>query len=527
MLRRLLSNRVKPFSMPTRLFSQKDADSLKKQFKKLKEVHETRLKDSVQSSAQEEIKTTDTGRKFDDLKSQFKGMTEDLKKNTGEAKSVSQRLSESMQKLKTMDIQAVKSSLADKLKRQPKPEETSSSPKSTQETLQQENQQTNFKESAEAQQKAEEPYQNQSQAEEAAADEEPNEPPKPSWSEKYPKFAPILQYGSKVKDYCHEAMLETFDSNSYKKLKMKQRLIELKKQEEERKKMEEALANMGDAEDKIPEWKKGALQVIPKKLTYWQKMKSKVSEHSFFSNLDHKKQEILQNQNIKKAKEKVDELKDDINTFKEDLQESIENSDTGIISSTKEMLSRATQGSQQSRAVKTIRETVDPEFDVYEFESDLEDMIKDLLEKLNDGDMEYIRKVVLGQALNFFNSRLDLFNSASGAMFYELLDLSKPVFLGVNIEDKTNPKFSYSFTIREISHILTVDKHLVRKKNLTPIERQELEKQLKVAQTVPGETQSTNFMITVAWHPNPDIENIGHPWQILVFSPISDQVRLQ
>lgn len=517
--------------MPTRLFSQKDADSLKQQFKKLKEVHETRLKDSVQSSAQEEIKTTDTGRKFDDLKSQFKGMTEDLKKNTGEAKSVSQRLSESMQKLKSMDMQAIKSSLADKLKRQPNPEQTSSQSKSAQETLQQDNQQTNFKETDGAQQKAEESYQNQSQgeqsAEEAAAEEKPKAPPKPSWSERYPKFAPVLQYGSKVKDYCHEALLETFDSNSYKKLKMKQRLVELKKQEEERKKMEEALANMGDEEDKIPEWKKGALQVIPKKLTYWQKMKSKVSEHSFFSSLDRKKQEILQNENIKIAKEKVGEFKDDMNTFKEDLKESIESSDTGIISSTKEILSRATQGSQQARAVKTIRETVDPEFDVYEFESDLEDMIKDLLEKLNEGDMEYIRKVVLGQAVHFFNARLDLFNSASGAMFYELLDLSKPVFLGVNIEDKTNPKFSYSFSIREISHTLTVDKHLVRKKNLTPIERQELEKQLKVAQTVPGETQSTNFMITVAWHPNPDIENIGHPWQILVFSPISDQVRLQ
>lgn len=272
---------------------------------------------------------------------------------------------------------------------------------------------------------------------------------------------------------------------------------------------------------------KGALQVVPKKLTYWQKMKSKVSDHSFFSNLDKKKQDILQNQNIKKAKEKVDEFKDDITTFKEDLQESMENSDTGIISSTKEMLSRATQGSQQSRAVKTIRETVDPEFDVYEFESDLEDMIKDLLDKLNEGDMEYIRKVVLGQALHFFNSRLKLFNETSGAMFYELLDLSKPVFLGVNIEDKTNPKFSYSFSLKEVSHILTVDNHLVRKKNLTPIERQELEKQLKVAQTVPGDTESTNVMITVAWHPNPDIENIGHPWQILVFSPISEQVRLQ
>lgn len=92
MLKRLIT--LRPIKRHTlRAFSSdKDPESLKEQFKKMRND----IKDKgIDTKTSEEIKIKDQTKMTQELKEKFKGVKDDLSKKTGEAKTAQDRLKES------------------------------------------------------------------------------------------------------------------------------------------------------------------------------------------------------------------------------------------------------------------------------------------------------------------------------------------------------------------------------------------------------------------------------------------------
>mmetsp|Transcript_29021 Transcript_29021/g.28705 ORF Transcript_29021/g.28705 Transcript_29021/m.28705 type:complete len:282 (-) Transcript_29021:785-1630(-) len=274
--------------------------------------------------------------------------------------------------------------------------------------------------------------------------------------------------------------------------------IQKTKEEELKKWLEE---HPGD--ENIPEWKKGALQVVQKKQTRWEKLKEKVTGSKLGNKVNESTQTILNQEGVKKAKENMQDIKEGIQSIGLDIKDSIQMSDSRIIQAGREMLSQASVESAQAKAVKAMR-AYDPDFDIYQLENDLEHIIVDFYQHFLDLNKDYVKNVTDGPAREFLLKLLEgRKEGGGGAHKQEIYEVTRPVFLGVNLEEKQNPRFSFSCTVKYSGSNTDQD-----------------DKQTK------NKFHKINYFFMISRHPDPDFEIYGHPWQFIVFQPAEDQLRL-
>ena len=110
--------------------------------------------------------------------------------------------------------------------------------------------------------------------------------------------------------------------------------------------------------------------------------------------------------------------------------------------------------------------------------------------------------------------------------------MTKPTYMGINLEDKDVPRFSYSCTIYEQTEV-EYDGDDEGREEWERKREEELAEQKRMQEEDPqgmqlesSGTSNTTYMVTIARHPEPDVENIGHMWQLLAFQPANDQLKL-
>jgi len=127
----------------------------------------------------------------------------------------------------------------------------------------------------------------------------------------------------------------------------------------------------------------------------------------------------------------------------------------------------------------------------------MDSLVRRVFETSYKGDRKLIETLVEGPARIFFEPRLQLgeVNDCNCVITY----MTKPTYLGVNIEEQYNPKFAYSFSLTEVLY--------------------------KSQKSRIGEKKKYEIFMQIIRHPNPDPDNEVF-WQIIQCAPKEGFMRL-
>ena len=318
-----------------------------------------------------EIKITDQQRREADLKSQFKGLSDDLSKETGEAKSAFQRMKDTYQHLQDVDLKA-----AFKAKKQQMEQETKDS---TQEKTTQEQQQTEKKRW------------------------ELPKMPKMPFAVSVPQ--PIKQYSVVAKTYVLDALRETFPSSEYKLEKKVQLQQKMAADKELMEKFERGEITGDDAQ--IPDWKKGALQPVQVKKSIFQKAKEKVQSSVFGTRFEQTAKNLAESERLKNLKTGISSVKSSLEDVKEGISEDLDAADNKYLNTVRNKLSDLRMETEEAKAARAVR-AYDQGFDVYELEDEMETLLEDVLHRYDSRDIASLKSLTEGQAQHYFLHELSV-----------------------------------------------------------------------------------------------------------------------
>lgn len=313
-----------------------------------------------------DIKLTDQQHLEEKLKSQFQGLSEDLSKQTGEAKSAFQRMKETYQTLHEMDFQAA------------------------------------FKPKA----KEQGPEESQTKAEEAKA---PEGTGKKGWT--MPKVPvvnipqPIKVYSKVAKTYVLEALRETFPTAEYKLEKEVKRQQKMAAEKEFMEKFERG--EIAGDDDKIPDWKKGALQPVIVKKSIFQQAREKVQASVFGSKLEESAKKVVESPHLKSASAGLSNLKAGLDDLKDGIREDLDAADNKVINKVRDKLADITLETEEAKAAKSLK-AYNQEFDVFSLEDQMEGLVEDVLRHFDARDLKTLKGLTEGQALHYFTQELSL-----------------------------------------------------------------------------------------------------------------------
>lgn len=456
----------------------------------------------------EEIKVTDQSKRSSKLEDQFKNLHEDLSGKTGEAKSLSERIQAALQGAQRIvqDVPGFNRKKSEEKKTEDVKTESVKTEKDDKSTTQQTFRQdayTKFDKKVEAEK--------QNRNADASAETEDAKPP-----------GKVASFSKAAGLYMLDAFKETFPTERYK----------LEKAQEKQKRRREAAeydrrVNAGEdiPQEEIPEWKRQALVEVEEKLTKYQTFRKKVKESALGARLKATKKGMM-------ASDTAKELSEEIKQMKEGTKDIVDDSDNVIVVKAREAASKLRWESQQAKAIATMR-MYEPDFDVYEIEAELELIVKDAYEQYLSDNMDYLKAVADGQAYHFL--RIQIEDRKKGQVKLvnpDVVYMTKPVFMGINLEEKDTPRFNYNCTIYEQTTVEYNGDEEGRAEWEAKRELERKEMELEEDENFgdkEGEqsgTSKTSFHISIARHPEPDIEQIGHMWQLLTFQPTDDQLKL-
>lgn len=488
----------------------KDPQDLKQQFQKLTEIHNAATQNIKET--EEEIKLKDQVKATEELKSKFQNVKENLGQKTGEAKSVFQRASETFQNLKspTTFFEDLKSKYTANIK---------SSEKQFIDTIK-----TEIKEDLQkTESKAETPSpSNQTKPEDPINPQAPEPEPetiRPTYftqfKEKNPKVGFALDGAkSKILNLWNETFPKREDKvkRLYKMHQMRKMSVEL----------DEKLSRGEITEEELPQWKKSALMVVEEKKSKWSSLKEKISGTSVGNKIQGATSSILEHDSLKTVKTAVKDFKTSVTDAKEVVRDALDDADIRAYQKAKEYMSSSVMETPEAKAIRHMRQW-DPEFDIYVMELELPAIMKPFFEKYLVLDKDYVGGVASTQILEYMESQFeDKKNAGLLPDSAEVIAISKCVYLGVNTEDKSIPKFSYSFKVKYIVRTSHADAVLEKKEN-------EQFGEFENVKNSAGQNSNfahTHYFVTFTGHPDPDILKYGHPWQFLVLYPSEGATRV-
>jgi len=152
--------------------------------------------------------------------------------------------------------------------------------------------------------------------------------------------------------------------------------------------------------------------------------------------------------------------------------------------------------SSTAYAISLIRK-IDPDFDIFELEKEVDYMFKVFMEASLRDDLEYIEKVSASQALGQMTGIIRFRKEKKATPKYkELIWLDKAQFLSAALPEPENPVFRFRLSCQEINC-------LVSKADGKVIEGDE------------NQVESCQYNIDLCRNPNPEIDIVGHSWQIV------------
>ena len=500
-----------------RLFtSSKDPQSLKDQFKKMASQQDLKTEEKETNV---NIKLTDHQKATDELKSKFDVFRSDLSKNTGQAKSVLEKLYETAKTVKAEDIKA--HFKFNNVKENEKPAENTE--KKDEGTIK-------FEENPEKATKApsdstSEPNKKETPNPEQAKNAKISKSYYRAFSEKYPRTS---YHTDRIGKIVGQLWRETFPSQDEKILK----LIKIHEMRKLSKEIDEKLARGEMTEDEIPAWKRSALALLEPKKSSWKKLQEKFGGGI----VSEKTSSILQSDSVKQVKGKIKEIKDGVSDVKNLVNETIEESDSTALHKAKDIVRETFSETTEAKASRLMQQC-DPDFNIYSMESELEDHIRNLFYHIFVNDSNYVKGVVGGQAKEYFERLLVKVEPHSDTNRYmnKIVNFSRISYLGSNCDDKNEPRITYSFKLAftyKMKNIESKGKGENTEKN-SDIEEEMKAGDLEDMQFLRSESSenfkkkvSRNFVVTIVPHEDPDILLHRHPWKFVVFYQAEKANRL-
>jgi import inner membrane translocase subunit TIM44 len=99
------------------------------------------------------------------------------------------------------------------------------------------------------------------------------------------------------------------------------------------------------------------------------------------------------------------ELKDSTAQLKEGIRDIIDDSENPIVQRAREEAAKLRWETEQAKAIRVVR-LIDPNFDIYETENELEQIIRDVYESHLSEDLDYVQSVTFGQAQSYFDGQV-------------------------------------------------------------------------------------------------------------------------
>ena len=318
-----------------------------------------------------------------------------------------------------------------------------------------------------------------------------------------------------VLDYSTELWKETFPRPEDKLEKLR-KLHEMRKLSRE---IDEKIQKGEISQEDIPEWKRSALVVLPPKLSRWEKLKNKFSGTKLSSAISDKTSDLMSSEQVKQVRVKIQEIKEGITEIKEVAKDSLEDSDSKMYQSAKSAVYNSFLETPEAKAVKIMRQS-DPDFDIYVMELELTGIVRKVLDKALQSDLDYVKKTAEGSALEYLSHVNDkVMDDVTLLMSSNVIFVSKCTYLGLNFEDKTAPKFSYSFKAKYSVNYSLAQGEEEGDEGVRSMDR-------GTGMGLGSNVHEYNYFVTFTAHPDPDVLTLEHPWLFLAFYPAEDNQRL-
>jgi len=248
------------------------------------------------------------------------------------------------------------------------------------------------------------------------------------------------------------------------------------------------------AESLIPEWKKGALVLI---------IEDTINEKKSIFDIatDKMKKHVRNSESYKNfvesdAYKELQQIKTDYLEAKKNFRDEISGSQNPFIVVSRDLLDKVQVKSTTAHATNLMRK-IDPNFDLFEFEKEVDFIFKKFFEAFLNDDIDFLEKVSANAALGMMSGVIKARKELKAECKYkELLWIDKAQFISTNLPEQDNPVFVFRLYCQEISCLVS-------------------KQDRKVVQGEDNSVESCQYEVSLQRNHNPEIDIVGHPWLIV------------
>ncbi|CAD8072647.1 unnamed protein product [Paramecium primaurelia] len=285
---------------------------------------------------------------------------------------------------------------------------------------------------------------------------------------------------------------------------VKARMETVKAKLAERKKEEEKFAQMTEEElaaiqEKIPEWKRNAVQATDQGTSEEASLKSKIAQK-----IQSRLKQSEQGQHIvnSEAFKEYVTFKAEMKQFKADLSDKIQNHPSNFVQVSLYAAKTVTNESDVARAIRQMR-MIDPDFDLYELEKEAKVIFEQIYNLYLLGDLESLQKVCGEAALGYFKVLLKKQEAEkSEPKHKQLWNVDEIRFTRASIPDSVKlPVFVFTIKTQEIfCYVSKTDRS-------------------KIVDGDDERIMSMDYQFALTPHSNPSSDEFGHIWEMIELQP--------
>lgn len=255
-------------------------------------------------------------------------------------------------------------------------------------------------------------------------------------------------------------------------------------------------------QENIPEWKRGAIQVVDtqvpeEKKGFFSRWTNKVK--SKLSSTDSAKQ-FYESENYKQ----IQEVQANYKEFRTKLSEQIEETQNPLVQGTRRVTDFVTTESTTARATKEMLK-YDPEFNLNDLGYEAQEIFKEFYCNYLAGNLDYIEKVCGGPGLAIAKTEVKRRATEGWKNYYtDILDIGQTNFLGAALQEKGTPQFSFTIVVQEVDC------------------RVDLKDETNIKHGDHDNIVQSTYRIVLSRHDEPDIAVTGHYWEIVEFNKVGE-----
>lgn len=151
-----------------------------------------------------------------------------------------------------------------------------------------------------------------------------------------------------------------------------------------------------------------------------------------------------------------------------------------------------------------------PEFDIFELEDDVKTIFITVYEEFLNGNQEYIEKVCASGALGYFQASIRTREEMQVQPLYKKIWFLDHIHFQSNIDFDAGaaikngfPYFQFLVNMQELDCLVST--------------KEEDEGKEVIVSGDKGKITNNSYVLTLALHQQPDLEVVGHEWEIIEF----------